>query len=195
MEIGSESKLMPNSARLFFLVGPSGVGKDTILDHLKKNEYSDRQPLVAHRYITRPVRENDENHIELSPADFNRRKENDLFLFDWQSHGKQYAVGREVKRWRKSGMNVIINGSREYLQQARAIYPSLVPVWLTVSEDVMRERLITRGRETSSDIESRIKRNRELSVLKPDDGVFINNDQTIEDTIGQIMALIDMSSI
>jgi ribose 1,5-bisphosphokinase len=186
---------MPNSARLFFLVGPSGVGKDTILEHLKKNEFSDRQPLVAHRYITRPVRQNDENHIELSPADFNRRKEAGLFLFDWKSHGKQYAVGREVKRWRKSGMNVIINGSREYLQKAREIHPSLVPVWLTVSEDVMRQRLIDRGRESEIEIDARIQRNRELSVLKPDDGVFINNDQTIEDTIWQIMALIEISNI
>lgn len=186
---------MPNSARLFFLVGPSGVGKDTILSHFKKNQYSDRQPLVAHRYITRPVRENDENHIELSSTDFNRRKQNGLFLFDWESHDKQYAIGREVRKWRKSGMNVIINGSREYLQQAREIYPPLVPIWLMVSEDIMRQRLIARGRESNEEIEARIQRSKELNDLKPNDCVFINNDQTIEDTIGQIMALIEISNI
>lgn len=186
---------MPNSARLFFLVGPSGVGKDTILSHLKKNEYSDRQPVVAHRYITRPVREDDENHVELSSSDFYRRKESGLFLFDWESHGYQYAIGREVKKWRKAGLNVIMNGSRQYLQQARKTYPPLVPVWLTVSEDIMRKRLLQRGRENDEEIEIRIQRNRELSVLKPSDGVFINNDQTIEDTIGQIMALIEISNI
>ena len=120
---------MQYSSKLYFLVGPSGVGKDTVLAQLKRHQYSLAQPLVAHRYITRPVKEGDENHIELSEYEFNRRKESGLFLFDWQSHGYQYAVGREVKKWLKSGNSVIVNGSRNYLETAREIYPALVPVW------------------------------------------------------------------
>ncbi len=186
---------MAYSAKLYFLVGPSGVGKDTLLNELKRHQYSDKQPLVAHRYITRPVRENDENHIELAEFDFNRRREVGLFLFDWESHGYQYAIGREVKKWRKSGFNVIVNGSRKYLEQAREIYPPLVPIWMTVSEDVLIQRLLERGREDEAQIEARIHRNRELNQLKPDDCVYINNDQTIEDTIGQLLALIEISNI
>lgn len=186
---------MPYTPKLYFLVGPSGVGKDTLLNHLKQNQYSEKQPLVAHRYITRPVRDNDENHVELSESEFNRRKQVGLFLFDWESHGYQYAIGREVKKWRKSGFNVILNGSRKYLKKAREIHPTLTPIWMTVSDDVLRQRLIGRGRENPTELEARIQRNHELNKLKPEDCVYINNDQTIEDTIGQLMALVEISNI
>lgn len=186
---------MAHSSRLYFLVGPSGAGKDTLLNQLKKIQYADNQPIVAHRYITRPVRENDENHIELSEFDFNRRKEAELFLYNWESHGNQYAIGKEVKKWVKSGQNVIINGSRQYLSTAREVYPKVIPVWLTVSEEVLRQRLHNRGRETSKEIEARIQINRKLEKLKLNNCTFINNDQSIEDTIGQIIALIEMNNI
>ena len=186
---------MAHSSRLYLLVGPSGVGKDTLLMHLKMQQYSIRQPLVAHRYITRPVGEGNENHIELAEFDFYRRKESGLFLFDWESHGNLYGVGREVKKWLKSGNDVIVNGSRRHLQTAREIFPPLIPIWMTVSEDILRQRLFERGRETEDEIEQRIQRTREMEKLKQNDCVFINTDQTIEDTIGQIIALIEMSNI
>jgi ribose 1,5-bisphosphokinase len=186
---------MSHTSRLYFLVGPSGVGKDTLLSHLKKHHYSDHQPLVGHRYITRPVREDDENHIELAEFDFNRRKESGLFLFDWKSHGHQYAIGKEARKWVKDGQDVIVNGSRRYLAEARARYKKLVPIWMTVDEEILRQRLRQRGRETDDQIEHRIKRNRELESLKTNDCVFINNDQTIEDSVVQILTLVGMSNI
>jgi ribose 1,5-bisphosphokinase len=186
---------MSHSARLFFLVGPSGVGKDTLLNHLKQHQYSDNQPLVAHRYITRPVREGDENHISLSEFDFNQRKEAGLFLFDWESHGFQYAIGKEARKWVKQGQNVIVNGSRRYLPKALNIYAKTTPIWITVSEDILRERLTQRGRETAEEIELRIQRNRELESMKMDNCIYINNDQSVEDTVGQIIALIEMNDI
>ena len=181
---------MSHTSKLYFLVGPSGVGKDTLLMHLKQHQYSDYQPLVGHRYITRPVREGDENHVELSNFDFERRKEAGLFLFDWESHGFKYAIGKETRKWVKDGQNVIVNGSRRYLAEAREQYKKLIPIWINVNEEVLRQRLTQRGRETEEEIEARIDRNRELESLKSNDCVFINNDQTIEDTVGQILALI-----
>lgn len=186
---------MSRSSTLFFLVGPSGAGKDTLLNHLKLKEYSPRQPIVAHRYITRPVRQGDENHIELSDFDFERRKQAGFFLFDWESHGYRYGIGREVKKWVKAGECVIVNGSRKYLPQARKQYGNITPIWMTVSEDILRQRLMQRGRENEEQIEQRIERNRELESLKMKHCVYINNDQSIEDTIGQILALTEMNNL
>ena len=112
---------MIHKSRLFYLVGPSGAGKDTLLNEIKQKQYSVHQPIVGHRYITRPPSVNDENHIQLSTFDFQQRKDSGLFLFDWASHGNQYAIGKEVKKWIKSGNNVIVNGSRNYLKQAQEI--------------------------------------------------------------------------
>lgn len=182
---------MASAARLIYLIGPSGVGKDSILSRLKKHHFADHQPLVAHRYITRPVWVDDENHIDLAEFDFNRRLQSGHFLFHWQSHGYCYAVGMEVKNWLEQGRCVIVNGSRNYLQQAKQIAPGLLPVWMTVSEDILRYRLQQRGRESAGEIEARIQRNQQVMTAKTDDGFTIYNDQSIDHTIEQLLALID----
>ncbi|RTZ63701.1 MAG: ribose 1,5-bisphosphokinase [Aquificaceae bacterium] len=176
---------------LFFLLGPAGVGKDTLLNKLKKKQYSTKQPLVAHRYITKAIKENDENHIEMSVLDFNRRKEAGLFLFDWEYQGGSYAVGKEVLQWLESGQHVIVNGSRPYLATAQALVPDLVPIWMTISEKVLRKRLIIRARETKQERERRLKENHELERFKSDRCVSITNDASMKKTIRQILALIE----
>ena len=176
---------------LFFLIGPAGVGKDTLLNKLKKKQYSSKQPLVAHRYITKAIKENDENHIEMSELDFNRRKEAGLFLFDWEYQGGSYGVGKEVLQWLESGEHVIVNGSRRYLSIAQKIYPELVPIWMTISEKVLRKRLIIRARETKQEREQRIEENHELERFKSDRCITITNDASIKKTIRQILALIE----
>ena len=50
--------------KLIWLMGPSGSGKDSLLEVLRQQEHSDL--LVAHRYITRPATAGCENHIALS---------------------------------------------------------------------------------------------------------------------------------
>ncbi len=176
---------------LFFLIGPAGVGKDTLLNKLKKKQYSSKQPLVAHRYITQAIKENDENHIEMSELDFNRRKEAGLFLFDWEYQGGSYGVGKEVLQWLESGEHVIVNGSRRYLSIAQKIYPELVPIWMTISEKVLRKRLIIRARETKQEREQRIEENHELERFKSDRCITITNDASMKKTIRQILALIE----
>lgn len=182
---------MSGNSRLIYLVGPSGVGKDSVLTQLKRHHYSDNQPLVAHRYITRPARADDENHIELTEFDFNRRLKSNLFLFHWQSHDYSYAVGVEIKKWLQQGHCVIINGSRQYLEQARQIFPGLMLVWMTVSEDVLRQRLQHRGRENAEEIEARIQRSKKIAVMQADDYLTIYNDRSIEDTVEKLLALVE----
>ena len=177
---------------LFFLIGPAGVGKDTLLDKLKNTHFSDNQPLVAHRYTTRPLKETDANYVGLSKSDYQRRKEANLFLFDWRyNNNAPYAVGKEVLQWLEEGHHVIISGSRRYLSEAQKIYPELVPIWMTISEQVLRKRLIIRARETQKERERRIKQNHELEQLKTDRCISITNDKSMKKTIMQILNLIE----
>ena len=178
---------------LFFLLGPAGVGKDTLLNKLKKKQYSTKQPLVAHRYITQAMKDNDENHIEMSELDFNRRQEAGLFLFNWEYQEGSYAVGKEVLQWLEAGEHVIVNGSRSYLAEAQKIVPDLVPIWMTISEKVLRKRLIIRARETKQEREQRLEKNHELERFKSDSCISITNDASMKKTIRQILALIEES--
>lgn len=174
--------------KLFYLIGPSGVGKDSLLRAIK-NDPALGDVHVARRYITRASHPDHENHIELSEADFEMRLQAHQFLFDWRSHGYRYAVGREVLNWLEVGDDVVVNGSRAYLETAREIWPPLVPVWITVDETVLRERLQARKRETAEQIDQRIARNREYSALMSADDAMIHNDTSIEDMLAQFAAI------
>jgi ribose 1,5-bisphosphokinase len=182
---------MPRNTRLYYLVGPSGSGKDSLLRQLKQHEYTQDQPLVAHRYITRPAGALDENHVELSDFEFERRRKSGLFLFDWQSHGYRYALGSEILVWLKSANSVIMNGSRAYLEQARGIVPDLVVVWLRVPEDVLRERLVQRCRENSGEVEARMQRNRLLEKNRPAGCLVFDNLAPLTESLPSFLEMLN----
>jgi len=177
------------SARLFYLVGPSGAGKDSLLAALAEDSPAVSGLRVARRCITRPLHPGDEDHVELTAGEFAQRERAGDFLFAWHSHGFSYAVERCVLDWLAAGDDVIVNGSRAYLDTALAIYPRLSPVWIAVPEELLRERLVARGRETAAQIDRRIRRNRELEALYRARYACIANDGSIAETRARFEAL------
>lgn len=175
------------AAQLFYLVGPSGAGKDSLLAALETR--GARGPRVARRYITRSRREGDEQHVEIETADFERREQAGEFLFSWRSHGHCYGVGREILDWLDAGEDVIVNGSREYLEHAMSVYPGLQPIWLTATEASLRQRLAARGRESSAQIEARLARGRLLEARFSGEFPRIDNNRSIERALEQLDAI------
>ena len=133
--------------RLIWLMGPSGSGKDSLLSALRQREHS--QLLVAHRYITRAANAGSENHIALSEQEFFTRAGQNLLALSWHANGFYYGVGIEIDLWLHAGFDVLVNGSRAHLPQAKARYEAaLLPICLQVSPDVLRSRLQTGGAKT-----------------------------------------------
>ena len=60
---------------------------------------------------------------------------------------------------------------------------------MTVDEALLRERLLTRKRESPEQIEQRIARNREFSALMKADDALIHNDTSIEDMLAQFIEI------
>ncbi|MGH6881019.1 MAG: phosphonate metabolism protein/1,5-bisphosphokinase (PRPP-forming) PhnN, partial [Hypericibacter sp.] len=142
--------------RLFYVMGASGVGKDSLLTFVRQAG----DPLhvaVAHRYITRPARAGGENHIALSEAEFRARLGAGWFALHWRSHGFFYAIGREIDLWRRGGINVVLNGSREYLPEALEAYPDLVLILITAEPALIASRLTARKRESGPEIAERLR--------------------------------------
>ncbi|PKM44706.1 MAG: phosphonate metabolism protein/1,5-bisphosphokinase (PRPP-forming) PhnN [Gammaproteobacteria bacterium HGW-Gammaproteobacteria-1] len=161
--------------KLFYVIGASGSGKDSLLRYARERLASDPGVVFAHRYITRPVELHGENHVALTKAEFDARLAAGLFAMYWASHGLHYGVGREINFWLAKGCNVVMNGSREYLPEARRRYPELTALLITVSPDVLAARLRARGRETEDQISRRIARARQF--MRPDGPVeIIQND-------------------
>ena len=165
---------------LIYVMGPSGAGKDSIMSYAKQRLSSEDRCVFAHRYITRPSDAGGENHIALEEQEFERRQKLGLFCMNWSSHGFHYGIGVEVETWLSTGLNVVMNGSRDYLSKAASRFPNLVPVLISVAHDVLRERLMARGRESESEIEKRIQRNQEFSLVFPN-VVTIRNDGPLDE--------------
>lgn len=174
---------------LVYLMGPSGAGKDSLLDAVRQAAVP--RLLVAHRYITRPAGAIGENYIALSRAEFVLRRDNGVFALHWQAHEWHYAIGAEIDLWLTRGFDVVVNGSRAYLPRAQARYGQrLLPVCLTVSPEVLRQRLLARGRESPAQIEERLQRTKFTQHQLPRDCLYIDNDGLLENAVDRFCTVL-----
>lgn len=176
-------------SKMIWLMGPSGSGKDSLLTALRQQEHN--QLLIAHRYITRAADAGCENHVALSEKEFTQRRQQGLFALSWQAHHQSYGIGVELDLWLESDIDVVVNGSRQHLKQARERYgDALVPICLHVSTNVLRKRLELRGRETPHQIEQRLQR---AAFYTPDldDCLVLNNDGSLAESVVSFMRLVN----
>lgn len=145
-------------ARLIYVMGPSGCGKDSLMNAARTLLPAEAPVAFTHRYITRQGDVGGENHVGLTRAEFQLRLNCGLFALHWESHGFAYGIGREIDLWMERGLGVVMNGSRAALPLALRAYPDLLPVLVTVPENVLRERLGARGREDAAEMERRLAR-------------------------------------
>lgn len=178
------------TASLVYLTGASGSGKDSLLGYARHHLAAESGVAFAHRYITRAAEAGGENHVALSPEEFEARLAARLFALHWRSHGHAYGIGVEIDHWLARGVTVIVNGSRGYLAQACRRYPAqLLPVRIEVSADCLRSRLLARGRESAAQIEDRLARHHRLQD-EPFDGMVIRNDDRLAHAGETLVALI-----
>lgn len=144
--------------RLFYVVGPSGAGKDTLLAYARTRLGGDAPIVFAHRYITRPHADATENHVALSDDEFELRLARGCFAMHWRSHGHRYGIGIEINQWLARGLGVVVSGSREHVTVAQERYPDLALVWISAPPELLRARLADRGRESGEAIAARLER-------------------------------------
>ncbi|OZA88156.1 MAG: phosphonate metabolism protein/1,5-bisphosphokinase (PRPP-forming) PhnN [Azorhizobium sp. 39-67-5] len=141
--------------RLILVVGPSGAGKDTLMDAARLSLKNRADIHFARRIVTREPGAG-EAHGTLSPEAFAARRAD--FALCWDAHGLSYALGEDVADWLRRGDTVIANGSRAALPVARARFARLAVVHVTAPPDVRARRLAARGRESEADILERLAR-------------------------------------
>lgn len=181
--------------RLFYLMGPSGAGKDSLLRRCRER-LSAQSCLVAPRYITRAPELQGENHLSLSNAEFEQRLQLGTFALHWSANGHRYGIGVEIDQWLARGVDVLVNGSRGHLAQARARYGEhLVPLLLQVDPQVLQQRLIARGRETPEQITARIARACWQDEDSLADAVRIDNNKGLDTALEQLLDAVQRTSL
>lgn len=175
------------TGRLICVVGPSGAGKDTLIDAAR----SLRPGLViVRRVITRPSSLGGEDFDGVTQAEFDRRKAAGAFGLDWRAHGLSYGVPAATLALRDEGRNLLVNGSRAALEQARGVFPDLEVIRITAPSSVLMERLLARGRETREEIEARIQR-QSYDLPAGLQVTDVRNDGPLDEAIAGFLAALD----
>ncbi|WP_456679695.1 MULTISPECIES: phosphonate metabolism protein/1,5-bisphosphokinase (PRPP-forming) PhnN [unclassified Bradyrhizobium] len=142
---------------LVLVVGPSGAGKDTLIDYARVQLQSDPSFHFVRRIITRPPSIG-ENHESIGVEEFQRRASAGRFALHWHAHGLFYGIPAVVEDHLDRGIVVVANGSRAVVPLARQRYPQLCVINVTAPVEVLSERLKGRGRESESSLKQRLAR-------------------------------------
>lgn len=143
---------------LFLVVGPSGVGKDSLLDGARTALSGDVRFVFARRAITRPADAGGEDHEAVTTDEFIRREDAGAFLLTWRAHGFCYGLSAALADDLAKGRNVVANGSRATIAELARRVPHLVVIEVTAPAGIVAARLAGRGRETVDQISARLAR-------------------------------------
>jgi guanylate kinase len=186
-------------ALLVIISGPSGVGKDTIIDEMRRREAlggraGDRHYVVT--VTTRLPRDGEVDGVDyqfVSRDDFLRLRAARGFLEANEVHGNWYGSPRDqVREALQAGRDVIlkidVQGAQVVKEQvSEALLIFLVPPSLKT----LFERLRARATETADELEVR-QANAAIELAKQDDydHVVVNETGQVERTTDEIEAII-----
>lgn len=140
------------------VVGPSGAGKDTLLNYARQALAGDAGVVFVRRVITRTTDGATEPHLTATEAEFERMKAAGRFAFTWQAHNLQYGLPVSIDDAIRSGKTAICNGSRAALAGLQARYANFSVISISARREVLTDRLAARGRESRDEILARLER-------------------------------------
>lgn len=173
------------------VVGPSGAGKDSLLNLARAHYRDDPGVGFVQRVITRPADGATEDHIPATSEDFEALERGGRFAVSWGAHGLRYGIPVETVQDIAAGRILLANGSRAALDRFGAAYPHLAVLEITARPEIIASRLAGRGRETAEQIERRIAR--DTGDWRPDcRHIRIDNSGAIDDAATRLYEAIDV---
>jgi ribose 1,5-bisphosphokinase len=145
---------------LVAVVGPSGAGKDTLINAARIAMATHPRLMFARRVITRPA-DVTEPHDPVTEAQFEAQLAQHAFAFWWQANGLFYGIPATAVRAVAEGGVVVVNVSRESVPELQARYPCVRIVHVTAAPETRAMRLALRGREPPEGRASRMARKAE----------------------------------
>ncbi|MCE2692250.1 MAG: phosphonate metabolism protein/1,5-bisphosphokinase (PRPP-forming) PhnN [Rubrivivax sp.] len=158
-DLGPALPSMTQAGTLFLVVGPSGAGKDSVIDGLRAR-LDPARFVFARRVITRSADAGGEAHEACEPVRFDELEAAGAFLACWRAHGLAYGLPAALGEELRAGRHVIANASRGAVATLVGRVAALAVLEIDAPPDVIAARLQARGRETAQDIAGRIARPR-----------------------------------
>lgn len=168
---------------MIYIIGPSGAGKDSLLNGLRHDIAGMSKPpplYFAQRTITRSRHQSNEDHEAVDASNFESLLQSNAFALTWFANDLHYGVRHKELAPMSEGTWVMVNGSRAYLEEAKLRFPGLTVLHITAPIEVLRSRLLLRGRENEQAIEARLNRSQSF-VLEPQD-LCVSNGASLADS-------------
>lgn len=176
---------------LLILSGPSGSGKDTVIEEILKR---DDKTIVSISMTTRERRKNEVdgvNYYFVSKEEFEKNIE-DGEMLEWAKYGGNYygTPKAPVKKWIDEGKTVILKIEVQGADKIRQRYPDVRTMFLMPpSMHILESRLRGRNTDTESEIKKRIDIAKdEIGRANDYDYIIVNN--RLEDTVDDAVEII-----
>lgn len=176
---------------LFVLSGPSGVGKNTVLDELFKNFDGVSYSVSATTRERRKGEVEGEDYFFISEAEFKEIEENDGFIESAVVHGHYYGTPKKfVDQKLEEGEDIILEIDTQGAKQVREKYPEAVYIFLVPpSLEELENRLDKRGSESDKSKSLRLNNARqELKEVHKYDYEVIND--SLSEAVKEIKKII-----
>ncbi|WP_137133165.1 phosphonate metabolism protein/1,5-bisphosphokinase (PRPP-forming) PhnN [Rhizobium sp. FKY42] len=180
---------------LLAVVGPSGVGKDSLINALRTRLHADASVHFVRRVITRPADAGGEDHDAVTVSEFERLVANGAFAVHWQAHGLSYGILRSAAEAYNAGKTVVVNGSRAALPLFSGCFCNTIVVNITADPEVIAQRLASRGREDAEQIAQRLKRGADLCVPCQLPVHTIDNSRDLEAAVEEFLKLVQRLNV
>jgi guanylate kinase len=184
----------PASGLVFVLSGPSGVGKSTLIERLKQDEFPINYCVTA---TTRPRRAGEEHgthYYFLSDAEYDALLAQDQFLEHAVVHNLyRYGIPlQSIRDGLRLGNDLIMAPDVQGASTVRWKLPNAITVFLRPPslEDLV-PRLEARGTETADERQIRMATaEREMLRMSEYDYVVVNHSDRLDQAIADLKAII-----
>ena len=178
---------------LVVLSGPSGVGKDTVLNALKKSGHNFHFVVTANTRPKRPEEVDGVDYIFVSKERFAQMIDNDELLEHAVVYGDYKGIPkRQVRDALASGQDVLMRLDVQGAATVRRLVPEAVLIFLTApTEQELVARLRARKTEPPDQLQLRIATSRqEMKRVAEFDYVVVNREGCIEEAVGDVLAIV-----
>ena len=194
MSSDPEFSILNPQPLLIVVSGPSGVGKDSVVQLMQERGMLFHFVVTAN---TRPKREDEVHGVDyffVSKEEFARMIEEDE-LIEYASVYSDYKgiPKQQVREALASGKDVIMRLDVQGAETVRKLMPEALLIFITTeSEDELVGRLKARKTETDDELALRIATARkELKRVEAFDYVVINHENKLDEAVDTVGAIID----
>jgi guanylate kinase len=188
-----EHKNPSTNPLVIVISGPSGVGKDTILNRLKDRQYPFK---FITTNTTRRRRENEQEGVDyhfVTIDEFQDLLKNDGLLESANVYGNWYGVPKQpVKEALNQGLDTVIKVDIQGAANIKKILPQAVFIFIMPpTAEELAKRLARRSTESSPDLAVRLKTaESEIRQIENFDYVVMNPCDNIDSAIKDILAIV-----